>query len=73
MANKVLICVFGAARCMLLFSSEFRYMKSCPTCVQLNYSSGSTFLPSIVNISEMAMEMQKCLKLKKKLQREIIK
>ena len=43
--------------------------------MQLNYSSGSTFLPSIVNIPEMAfgVQIQKCLKLKKKLQREIIK
>ena len=30
--------------------------------MQLNYSSGSTFLPSIVNIPEMALES---LKLKK--------
>ena len=29
---------------------------SCPTCVQLNFSSGSTFLPSIINIPEMALE-----------------
>ena len=44
--------------------------------MQLNYSSGSTLLPSIVNIPEMALEFRckNVFKLKKKkLQREIIK
>ena len=42
--------------------------------MQLNYSSESAFLPSIVNVPEMALELDANMsKVKKKLQREIIK
>ena len=41
--------------------------------MQLNYLSGSTCLPSIVNILEMALEFRCKMSKVKKLQREIIK
>ena len=43
------------------------------TCVQLNYSSGSTFLPSIVNIPEMALEFRCKKKMSKVKKGRIIK